>query len=49
MKHKICKGKIYVTTMPILGVLKHFVEDFRLQFVCLIGGGGFVTRGSSKF
>ena len=22
MKHKICKGKIYVTTMPILGVLK---------------------------
>ncbi len=32
MKHKICKGKIYVTTMPILGVLKHFVEDFKLQF-----------------
>ena len=33
MKHKICKGKIYVTTMPILGVLKHFVEDFKLQFI----------------
>ena len=29
MKHKICKGKIYVTPMPILGVLKHFVEDFQ--------------------
>ena len=38
MKHKICKGKIYVTTMPVLGVLKHLVEDFKLQFVCLIGG-----------
>ncbi len=33
MKHKICKGKIYVTTMPIWGVLKHFVEDIKLQFV----------------
>ena len=33
MKHKICKGKIYVTTMPIWGVLKHFVEDFKLQFI----------------
>ena len=33
MKHKICKGKIYVTTIPILGVLKHFVEDFKLQFI----------------
>ena len=32
MKHKICKGKIYVTTMPILGVLKHFAENFKLQF-----------------
>ena len=31
MKHKICKGKIYVTTMPILGVLKHFVEDFKFN------------------
>ena len=38
MKHKICKGKIYVTTMPILGVLKHFVETFILQFISLIGG-----------
>ena len=28
MKHKICKGKIYVIPMPIYGVLKHFVEDF---------------------
>jgi len=33
MEHKICKGKIYVTTMPILGVLKHFVEDSKLQFI----------------
>ena len=33
MKHKICKGKIYVTTMPILDVLKHLVEDFKLQFI----------------
>ena len=33
MKHKIFKGKIYVTTMPILGVLKHLVEDFKLQFI----------------
>ena len=33
MKHKICKGKIYVTTMPICGVLKHFEEDIKLQFV----------------
>ena len=31
MKHKICKGKIYVIPMPIYGVLKHFVEDFKLQ------------------
>ena len=38
MKQKICKGKIYVTSMPILGVLKHFVETFILQFICLIGG-----------
>jgi|GEM_PF-7087131 hypothetical protein len=27
------QGKIYVTTMPICGVLKHFVEDIKLQFV----------------
>ena len=33
MKHKICKGKIYVIPMPIYGVLKHFVEDFKLQFI----------------
>ncbi len=33
MKHKICKGKIYVTTMSILGVLKHLVEDFKLQLI----------------
>ena len=31
MKHKICKGKIYVTPMSILGILKHFVEDFKLR------------------
>ena len=29
MKHKICKGKIYVIPMLIYGVLKHFVEDFQ--------------------
>lgn len=33
MKHKICKGKIYVIPMLIYGVLKHFVEDFKLQFI----------------
>ena len=27
--------------MPILSILKHFVEDFKLQFVGLIGGAGF--------
>ena len=32
MKHKICKGKIYVNPMPIQGVLKHFAENFKLQF-----------------
>ena len=43
MKHKICKGKIYVIPMLIYGVLKHFVEDFKLQLgrqievYCLIG------------
>ena len=40
MKHKIYKGKIYVIPMPIYGVLKHFVEDFKLQFIlpnCLGG------------
>ena len=44
MKHKIYKGKIYVTTMPVLGVLKHLVEDFKLQFICLIGGRVFNPR-----
>ena len=29
MKHKICKGKIYVTTMPILGVLKTFCRGLQ--------------------
>ena len=24
--------------MPIQGILKHFVEAFILQFICLIGG-----------
>ena len=40
MKHKIYKGKIYVIPMPIYGVLKHFVEDFKFQFIlpnCLGG------------
>ena len=32
MKHKICKGKIYVNPMSIQGVLKHFAEKFKLQF-----------------
>ncbi len=32
MKAKNIVGKIYVSPMPILGVLKHFVEDFKLQF-----------------
>ena len=47
MKHKICKGKIYVIPMPIYGVLKHFVEDFKLQFIlpnCL--GGQIVNAGT---
>ena len=35
MKHKICKGKIYVIPMPIYGVLKHFVEDFKLHLTKL--------------
>ena len=47
MKAKNIIGKIYVSPMPIWGVLKHFVEDFKLQFIFLIGGG-FVTRGSSR-
>ena len=33
MKAKNTIGKIYVTTMSILDVLKHFVEDFKLQFI----------------
>ena len=40
MKAKNIVGKIYVSPMPIWGVLKHFVEDFKLQFICLIGGRG---------
>ena len=47
MKAKNIGGKIYVRPMPIKDILKHFVEAFKLQFVCLIGGGGFLTRGSS--
>ena len=30
--------------MPIWGVLKHFVEDFKLQFIFLIGGRVFNPR-----
>ena len=33
MKAKNIVGKIYVSPMSILGVLKHFVEDFKLQFI----------------
>ena len=38
MKAKNAIGKIYVSPMPIWGVLKHFVEDFKREFVCVIGG-----------
>ena len=44
MKAKNIVGKIYVSTMPIWGVLKHFVEDFKLQFIFLIGGRVFNPR-----
>ena len=32
MKAKNTIGKIYVSPMPIQGILKRFVEDFILQF-----------------
>ena len=32
MKAKNIVGKIYVSSMPIWGVLKHFVGAFKLQF-----------------
>ena len=35
MKAKNAGGKIYVSKMPIQGVLKHFVEDNKLQFIGL--------------
>ena len=38
MKAKNIVGKIYVRAMPIWGVLKHFAEAFKLQFIFLIGG-----------
>ena len=38
MKAKNIGGKIYVRPMPIKDILKHFIEAFKLQFVCLIGG-----------
>ena len=38
MKAKNIVGKIYVSPMLIWGVLKHFVEAFKLQSVGLIGG-----------
>ena len=44
MKAKNIIGKIYVSQMPIGGVLKHFVEDFKLQFIFLIGGRVFNPR-----
>ena len=44
MKAKNIVGKIYVIPMPIYGVLKHFVEDFKLQFIFLIGGRVFNPR-----
>ena len=44
MKEKNIVGKIYVSPMPIWGVLKHFVEDFKLQFIFLIGGRVFNPR-----
>ena len=37
MKAKNIGGKIYVSTMPIKGILKHFIEAFKLQFVEQIG------------
>ena len=39
MKAKNIGGKIYVRPMPIKDILKHFIEAFKLQFVCLILGG----------
>ena len=44
MKAKNIVGKIYVSPMPIWGVLKHFAEDFKLQFIFLIGGRVFNPR-----
>ena len=39
MKAKNIVGKKYVSPMPIKGILKHFIEAFKLQFIFLIGGG----------
>ena len=39
MKAKNIVGKKYVSPMPIKGILKHFIEAFKLQFICLLGGG----------
>ena len=44
MKAKNIGDKIYVRPMPIKDILKHFIEDFKLQFVCLIGGRVFNPR-----
>ena len=50
MKAKNIGGKIYVRPMPIKDILKHFIEAFKLQFVCLIGGRVFNPRSAiSKF
>ena len=38
MKAKNIVGKKYVSPMPIKGILKHFIEAFKLQFIFLIGG-----------
>ena len=37
MKAKNTIGKIYVRTMPIQDVMKHFIEAFKLKFVEQIG------------
>ena len=38
MKVKNTIGKIYVSQCLFRAFCKHFVEDFKLQFVGLIGG-----------
>ena len=38
MKAKSTIGKIYVSQCLFRAFCKHFVEDFKLQFIFLIGG-----------